>query len=506
MALPKVTVNVDEQSLISTNTQIPFVPAVIMKTKSGPIGTIETLTSEAQFKALFGESDYTTPSAYAIQTYLRSYSYVLVTRIANKLTAKEGTGKMTFVSGENENQKTNVILTATTDYKTDLLNGKEIKLVYDGTELKLWLDVSAVTGKHTISIKENFTADSTSVIEFTEVMNKLINSINAAGLGFTLENKSADLEVMPSNAQFLEGFSLFFEEGDSGNNTVIDNAEVCKYIDLYDTNDRDIDVMVIPEYSNYIVTNYATALALKNNFEVLVSPEPEAQTIASVQAAVANYNTENRGSLSVYYPNVYYNGFVDNNGNKVAIPLSIAVLHTYARTDIQNKWGAPAGVSRGTLNLASGLVKSMSDEDITKLYDNTTPINSVNSISGRGLVVWGNKTATASSAFFDRINVARLVKYITKRAYVASYQYLFEPITSDLFSRFKMSLETVLDPIKSGSGLADYEVIVDDTINTEQTIASNQLNAIIRIKPQEVSEFINIDLTLTDTITVSVEE
>ena len=251
---------------------------------------------------------------------------------------------------------------------------------------------------------------------------------------------------------------------------------------------------------------FLNTLALKNNFEVLVSPEPEAQTITSVQAAVANYNTENRGSLSVYYPNVYYNGFVDNNGNKVAIPLSIAVLHTYARTDIQNKWGAPAGVSRGTLNLASGLVKSMSDEDITKLYDNTTPINSVNSISGRGLVVWGNKTATASSAFFDRINVARLVKYITKRAYVASYQYLFEPITSDLFSRFKMSLETVLDPIKSGSGLADYEVIVDDTINTEQTIASNQLNAIIRIKPQEVSEFINIDLTLTDTITVSVEE
>ena len=49
-------------------------------------------------------------------------------------------------------------------------------------------------------------------------------------------------------------------------------------------------------------------------------------------------------------------------------------------------------------------------------------------------------------------------------------------------------------------------LIVDDTINTEQTIASNQLNAIIRIKPQEVSEFINIDLTLTDTITVSVEE
>ena len=72
MALPKVNVNVGEQTLLANNTEIPFVPAVIMKTKSGPIGTIETITSEAQFKALFGESDYTTPSAYAIQVYLRS--------------------------------------------------------------------------------------------------------------------------------------------------------------------------------------------------------------------------------------------------------------------------------------------------------------------------------------------------------------------------------------------------------------------------------------------------
>ena len=504
MALPKVTVNVDEQSLIRTNTQIPFVPAVIMKTKSGPIGTIETLTSEAQFKAIFGESDYTTPSAYAIQTYLRSYSYVLVTRIANS-DAKEGIGTMTFLSGSEEEPVTNTILSATTKYKTDLLNGKEIKLVFDGDDLKLWLDVSAITGKHTISIKENFKADSANLVTFIEVLDKLVTSINAAELGFTL-TVNQDLNAVPTVAQFKAGFSLFFERGDSGNKTALDNKDVYKYIDLYDTNDRDIDVLVIPEYTNYSVTNYATALALKNNFEVLVSPQPAAQTVESVKTAIENYDTENRGSLAIYYPDVYYNGLLNNDGDKVAVPLSIAVLHVYARTDIQNKWGAPAGVARGTLNLVNGLVKSMSTEDISSLYDNSIPVNSINSISGRGLVVWGNKTATASSAFFDRINVARLTKYITKRAYEVSYQYLFEPITSDLFSRFKMSLEAILDPIKTGFGLEDYEVIVDSTINTEVTIANNQLNAIIRIKPQEVSEFINIDLTLTDTITVSVEE
>ena len=51
----------------------------------------------------------------------------------------------------------------------------------------------------------------------------------------------------------------------------------------------------------------------------------------------------------------------------------------------------------------------------------------------------------------------------------------------------------------------EYQVIMDSTINTAQTIAANQLNGIIRIKPQEVAEFVNIDFIITDTIEVTVE-
>ena len=39
MAIPNVQVNVTESSFINNSTYIPFIPAVIMKTKSGPIGT-----------------------------------------------------------------------------------------------------------------------------------------------------------------------------------------------------------------------------------------------------------------------------------------------------------------------------------------------------------------------------------------------------------------------------------------------------------------------------------
>ena len=502
MALPRVNVNVDEQTLITANNVIPFVPAVLLKTKSGPIGTIETITSEAQFKAIFGESDYTTPSAYALQVYLRSYAYVLVTRLANESAAAKGTGTIKFKPEEGADID---LIKIDTKYKTDLFNGKEVKIVYDGTSNKIWLDVSAITGKKTISIKEDFTADTAKAPDLSTALDKLVASINAADLGIELTNKFINKIVaddVPSVAQYTAGFSTFIAGGDSGNDTDLDTSKVKELIDKYDLPEKNIDIMTIPEYTNYEVVNYAVELARKNNFMVITSPT--ANTVAAEITAVSNYSQDNRGSLAVYFPNVYYNDFVNNNGEPQEIPACIAVLHTYARTDIQKKWGAPAGVTRGNLSLVSGLSVLLSKEDLAALYDNVIPVNGINDISGKGFIVWGNKTTCSTSKFFDRINVARLVKYVTKKAYDISWDYLFEPITQYVFTDWTSSIETLLENVRLDYGIEDYQVIMDSTINTEQTVAANQLNGIIKIKPQEVAEFINIDLTITDTITVSV--
>lgn len=502
MSLPKVNVNVGEETLLTSNSVIPFVPAILMKTKSGPIGTVETLTSEAQFKAIFGESDYTTPSAYAIQTYLRTYAYILVTRLANEDEAAFGTGTMTFTL-DSSNIK---LLSAKTKYKTDLFNGKEIKLVYDGTNHKLWLDISSITGKNTISIKEDFIADTAKAPDLEAVLDKIVNSINIANLGFSLTNEftnKTESDSVPSVDMFTASIDLFIENGDCGNTTPLDDAKVKSMIDKYDLPDRNIDVMVIPEYTGYVVTNYALKLAEKNNFIVLVSAK--GSTVGEIKNNISNYETDNKGSLAIYYPDVYYNGFRDADGKLQAIPISVAVLHTYAKTDIRNKWSAPAGVTRGTLSLVNSLTVPVSEDMITELYDNEIPVNCINDISGKGFIVWGNKTASASSSFFDRINVARLVKYVTRNVYNISWDYLFEPITNAVFTDWSLRVSTFLDNIKTGYGLEAYEVIMDDTINTPQTVAANQLNGIIKIKPQEVAEFINIDFVITDTITVSVE-
>ena len=502
MALPNVRVNVDEQTLIASNTAIPFTPALIIKTKSGPIGTVETITSESQFKAIFGDSDYTVPSAFAIQTYLRSYSYAYVTRIANTSSASLGSGTLTF-----SNDDTPIsLMSATTDYKTDLYNGKEIKLVYDGTAHKLWLDLSSITGRTTLSIKEDFTADTATAVILSSALTSIINSVNSAKLGITLTNLFVEKVVtdpIPTVTEFTTGFSFYIAGGDSGNGTAVDTTDVLKYIDLYDTTAVNFDVMVIPEYTSAEVVNYATKLALKNNFMVITSPN--VATVSGAVQAVASYDTDNRGSLAVYFPDVYYSNLTNASGVDVAIPASMAVLHTYAKTDTTYKWSAPAGVTRGKLSLVKDLTVKLSDDDLTTLYDNTVPVNGINDISGKGFIVWGNKTTTSSSTFFDRINVARLVKYITKQAYLISWGYLFEPITDAIFNEWLMKMESFLNNIKVGYGLDDYALTMDSSINTAETIANNQLNAIIKVKPTEVAEFITIDLTVTDTIEITVE-
>ena len=509
MALPKVNVNVQEETLLTNNSVIPFVPAVLMKTKSGPIGTIETITSESQFRALFGNSDYTVPSAYAIQVYLRSYAYILVTRLANEDEAAYGTATLAAViPSETAGEDPTILnlVTISTDYKTDMFNGKEIKLVYDGTTHKLWFDLSAITGKNTISIKESFTADTDKAPKLEEVLDKLVESVNSARLGFTLTNVYTEktvADLVPPVTVFNDGITTNIVRGNSGNTTNLDNTAVNNIIDMYDLGNRDLDVMVIPEYTSFEVVNHATELALKNNFMVIASTGETTVTAAETKADT--YETNNRGSLALYYPDVHYRGFVDNEGNPVNIPVSIAVLHAYARNDIAAKWGAPAGVNRGNLTLVNSLATVVSEDDISELYDYDTPINSLNNISGRGFIVWGNKTATGDSAFFDRINVSRLIKYVTKQAYSISWNYIFEPISDAVYADWTLKIEAMLNDIKESYGIEAYQVIMDDTINTPETIAANQLNGIIRIKPQEVAEFVNIDFRITDVIEVTIE-
>lgn len=488
MSLPYVKVNVNEENYTQVNSEIPFVPAIILKTKSGPIGTIETIRSEKEFINKFGNADYTVPSAFGIQTYLRSYAYVLVSRIASE-DAAEGTGTIGVDSVE--------LITAKTKYKTGMFNGRELALVYDGENKKLYLTLETANGVIN-SVKETIDLSTAKAPELEAALEKIIGSFNNTDCGVVLTNAYTGKLESDSVPSIGTKATAKISEGESGNTGSITDATIKTIIDKLCVPEYELDVLLVPEFNSTDLVNYGAEKADNHDF-IYISSRPET-TKDTIVSAIEGYNKS--ASLAVYAPDVYYTNLKDAEGKDVAIPAAVAVLHAYAKNDIANKWGAPAGVARGTLNLAKKQVTSLTKDELDDLYDGAVPVNIINNISGQGLVVWGQKTTDTETPFMDRINVSRLCKYVKRKTYEISYKYLFEPITEALFVKWETAVRELLDQLVTGNAISEYKIRMDSTLNTAETIAQNKLIGQVRIKPLEVAEFIDIDLIITDEVEV----
>lgn len=491
MSIPYVKVNVNEENYTQVNTEIPFVPVVIMKTKSGPIGTIETIRSEKEFINKFGNSDFSVPSAYGVQTYLRSYAYVLISRVAGS-SAAFGTGEI-----ESTDSTPISLISAKTDYKTDIFNGKRLSLNYDSENTKLFITLETPNGLIT-SVKETINYSEATAPVLEAALNKIVASFNSTKCGVTLTNEYTTKTTVSQKPAGFEELHINIDEGNCGNSETIANADIEAIVDKFCVPEYEIDVMIIPEFNSVDLINYAAEKAEQHDF-LYISSRPET-TKDAIVSALEGYRASE--SLAVYAPDVYYNNLKNGSGEDVAIPAAVAVLHAYAKNDIANKWAAPAGVTRATLTLAKRLAAKFTQNDLDELYDGAVPVNAISNISGQGLVVWGQKTTNTEVPFMDRINVTRLCKYVKRTVYALSYNYLFEPITDALFVKWETAVRELLDRLVTEQAIAEYKVKMDKTLNTAETIAQNKLIGQIRIKPLEVAEFIDIDLIVTDQVEV----
>ena len=476
--IPRVKISVSEDTANYYTTTVPFVPVILMHTMSGNIGTKELVRSESEFVSKFGKGTEQTPAAYAIQSYLRTYSYIYITRIANE-SAADGTATM--------NVEETDLISFKTNYKTSLLNGNEIHLVYDEENTKLYL-TTVVNSTSVSSIKETIDLSSAKGDALETALNKICDSFNAMNLGFKATNmytnKTSSDEV-PTITDVLATIS----GGDSGLDKVEDSA-VLSLIDSYAHSGMSIDVMVIPEYNSATVVNGAVDRAEQFGFMVLASPS--SRDLSNCITDVQEYKKSD--SLAVYFPNVKYTNF------NVEIPACVAVLTAYAKNDNISKWLAPAGVNRGLLSIVSDVSVKLNDDDLDTLYNNVIPVNPIKLVDSVGYTVWGQKTTATNMVYMDRINISRLVKYVYKEVNTISNQYLFEGITEDTFTNWGLQVSALLEKLMTGNAITAYTYKMDRENNTEETISQNMLIGSVRIKPVEVAEFIDIDFVLTSQV------
>lgn len=181
------------------------------------------------------------------------------------------------------------------------------------------------------------------------------------------------------------------------------------------------------------------------------------------------------------------------------LPLNPDIAGLCAKIDSEAyPWYSPAGYVKGQVKNVIKLAwnpgsKAQRDE----LYN--VGVNPVVNFSGRGTVLFGDKTLLSKPSAFDRINVRRLFITLEKAIATAAQYTLFE--LNDEFTRaqFKAAADGYLSQIKGARGVYDFLVVCDETNNTPDVIDSNSFVGDIYIKPTRSINFIQLNFVAVGT-------
>lgn len=491
-ALPNISVNLKQIKAIDANTFIPFNATVICKAKTGPIGKFTHISSYTEAINTFGLGDAETPVLYGIEQVLKTYGYVNLIRVASNK-ASESTIEIKAYKEDGteyteEEFSGHVLITGKSDYKTDIYNGDEIRLVYNNIRTRLCIkgELNGTTYTSPLEIIDLSTA---SADELEKVLDKLVNNWNALNTGITLENKfinKLDSDKSLMNTDIAYGT---IQLGNSGNSESISSEEIISMFDLIE-DPRIItqDVVCAPEFRNWEVVN--AGIELKNKYFYIVAAT--GKDLESKQDAVANYTISDKGVL--YIPDACI--MADET---IEVPFECAALYAWATSFNASRYLAPAGTNRATLPLVTNVLNNLPDEDAEVLYNDTIPANPVRYITNYGFTLYGQKTMDASQQFTNRINVSGLVSYIQIEGRKILTPYIFEYTPVSTFQKVYLDLDKLLSTLAIKEVLYnDYKIICDESNNTKETLANHELHVSVAIRPVNVTEYIILDLTVTD--------
>jgi hypothetical protein len=209
--------------------------------------------------------------------------------------------------------------------------------------------------------------------------------------------------------------------------------------------------------------------------------------------------------MAMYYPSGYT---TDNTGNYIVVPPSHMMLRTIINSDAKSfQWFAPAGTRRGTVDNATsvGYIDGEGEFKTVALHQglrdvlDDVKINPIATLTGIGVLAYGQRTRARNASALDRINVARLVCYLRRQLDVLARPFLFEPNDAQTRREIKAAAESLMLELVGQRALYDFVVVCDETNNTPARIDRSELYVDIAIEPVKAVEFIYIPLRLKNT-------
>ena len=208
--------------------------------------------------------------------------------------------------------------------------------------------------------------------------------------------------------------------------------------------------------------------------------------------------------MAAFYPSGYTN---DLTGNYIVVPPSHMMLRTIAVSDQKSyPWFAPARIRRGVVDnatsvgyLDSGEFKSTALPQNLRDVMASVKINPIATITGAGIINFGQYTRANAASALDRINVARLVCHLRHQLDVLARPFLFEPNDKITRNEIKNAVQSLLLELVGQRALYDFIVVCDESNNTAARVDRSELWVDVAIEPVKAVEFIYIPVRLVNT-------
>lgn len=247
--------------------------------------------------------------------------------------------------------------------------------------------------------------------------------------------------------------------------------------------------------ANYIVSNLVDS---RRDCVAFLSPSKEAvvdeiKTDSKMVNAIA-YRNKIQNTSYAFMDSGYKYRYDKYNDQYRWTPLNGDMAGLASRVET---WESPAGYRKGIIKNIVKLAFNPSKPQRDQLYG--ADVNPVMSQTGRGIVLFGDKTMLGLTSAFDRINVRRLFIAVEKSIATAAESFLFE--FNDEFSQvqFKNIVEPFLRDIQGRRGIIDFRVVSNSTVNTPDIIDQNKFRASIFIKPARSINVIELTFVATRT-------
>lgn len=270
----------------------------------------------------------------------------------------------------------------------------------------------------------------------------------------------------------------------------------------------DINILAMPGIRESYLTDLASANTKDYSLALYLMDIPsydednnrlydDSTAKPSVDKTVKNFEGRaiDNSYVASYWPDVHIDDTV--NKRKVLAPASTAALAALGFNDrIGYPWFAPAGFNRASLDFVKNASVRLSTSDRDRLQD--ARINPIASFPKEGYVIFGQKTLQQASSALDRVNVRRLLLEVRRVVSNLAKRLVFEQGVAVARQQFVTDATTQLGLIQTQAGMESFQVIMDDSNNTESDRDQQRVNGKITVVPTKSIEFIQIDFIIAN--------